>query len=754
MSDKNPPGWVDSIYQIKTTDRVQGGPNGVINAAPQQLAQRTEALKSGFSFATTLSGEDVQFVGTFSDGFTLTNSSQALSHSDGKFYIWHGQFDKIIPPNSTPETTGGFGDNAWKDVTDLTLRARLLSTDGGQNVYVTPPELTAPRVLSDYFSDNVNMLNIDGFKGDGSNETELIVWAAQKAKAKNVPLIIPQDRIVGLGAGTVIPAGTKMRVDGQINSLAPGMLSFYDARFFETDVLSSSLVGETSVVVGDASGFISGDVVALKYKYATDDATYNAIAQDPTIMGYQRQILRVKRIDPGNSVVFGQRLLWDVTEGSTLSTVTEESTDILLANSGKIVCAHSGYLIDAQISRLSIIGGEIDFNGIAKGMRFSGSHFNRFSNLRFLNSVGGNTLFFGYGSCSNQISHSVFTGQQDGDAQLCFYAGGYGNSSSYNQFINGDNTNNRGALMFGAKTWNNLSMGDVVHGGFYGISSFFGAQRNTFRDSSLVCQTAAGFFLEDSQFNLIANPQVTFPYNNDAETTKAGVVFKACDGNTIDGGRIETKGSPVISLYDDAGVQLQRNGLTIKGLKTCGGDVKIYHAIKDMKIDGLNMTNGSFTHYYAYNVESNGCVDIEVDNGNVMLSSFSYSQVKVRVNANSAKEYGLILRGFGVYSTVVDSYVANATVAAYQMAGPYPQTSTALDPGRNISVNCPSFIEGGITQTVTPVCPILPPASFYLPVNSYTTTQARTRLGYRAKGNSDTTYRQWLIVNANETVQS
>ncbi|OCJ24617.1 right-handed parallel beta-helix repeat-containing protein [Serratia sp. 14-2641] len=134
MSNKNPPGWVDSIYQIKTTDRVQGGPNGVINAAPIQLAQRTDALKGGLNFVTTLSGEDVQFVGSFAEGFTLTNANQALRNSDSTFYVWNGQFDKVVPPGSTPETTGGIGDHAWKDIANLTLRTQVAAIDGLKNI--------------------------------------------------------------------------------------------------------------------------------------------------------------------------------------------------------------------------------------------------------------------------------------------------------------------------------------------------------------------------------------------------------------------------------------------------------------------------------------------------------------------------------------------------------------------------------------------------------------------------------------------
>lgn len=142
MSNKNPPGWVDSIYQIKTTDRVQGGPNGVINTAPTQLAQRTEALKGGLDFATTLSGDNTQFVGTFDEGFTLTNVNQALSYSDGKFYVWHGALDKVVPPGSTPYTTGGVKDNAWVNVNDLTFRNQAAAVDGFKLIGRCPDVIT------------------------------------------------------------------------------------------------------------------------------------------------------------------------------------------------------------------------------------------------------------------------------------------------------------------------------------------------------------------------------------------------------------------------------------------------------------------------------------------------------------------------------------------------------------------------------------------------------------------------------------
>lgn len=74
-------------------------------------------------------------VDSFEEGFTLTNVSQALRlKSNNVFYSWRGEYPKIVPVGSTPETTGGFGKDAWVDVNDLTLRSQLASASGAEMV--------------------------------------------------------------------------------------------------------------------------------------------------------------------------------------------------------------------------------------------------------------------------------------------------------------------------------------------------------------------------------------------------------------------------------------------------------------------------------------------------------------------------------------------------------------------------------------------------------------------------------------------
>ena len=53
-----------------------------------------------------------------------------LPGGDGDWYYWEGALPKVIPANSTPASTGGVADGAWRPVGDLTLRTELASSSG------------------------------------------------------------------------------------------------------------------------------------------------------------------------------------------------------------------------------------------------------------------------------------------------------------------------------------------------------------------------------------------------------------------------------------------------------------------------------------------------------------------------------------------------------------------------------------------------------------------------------------------------
>lgn len=69
-------------------------------------------------------------VGTFAVGATLTNPRQTLlwdiaDGGDGQEYGWSGTFSKIVPPGSTPNTTGGIAVGAWMSRFDPELKGQV-----------------------------------------------------------------------------------------------------------------------------------------------------------------------------------------------------------------------------------------------------------------------------------------------------------------------------------------------------------------------------------------------------------------------------------------------------------------------------------------------------------------------------------------------------------------------------------------------------------------------------------------------------
>ncbi|HFV0952277.1 TPA: phage tail protein, partial [Escherichia coli] len=50
-----------------------------------------------------------------------------LWESNGEYYRWDGPLPKVVPPGSTPTTTGGVGPGAWRGVGDAVLRSELVN---------------------------------------------------------------------------------------------------------------------------------------------------------------------------------------------------------------------------------------------------------------------------------------------------------------------------------------------------------------------------------------------------------------------------------------------------------------------------------------------------------------------------------------------------------------------------------------------------------------------------------------------------
>lgn len=68
---------------------------------------------------------------SFEDGATLTLPNHVLRYeANGEYYRWDGEFPKIVPAGSTPDSTGEVKLGAWVSVGDASLRSQISDPDG------------------------------------------------------------------------------------------------------------------------------------------------------------------------------------------------------------------------------------------------------------------------------------------------------------------------------------------------------------------------------------------------------------------------------------------------------------------------------------------------------------------------------------------------------------------------------------------------------------------------------------------------
>ncbi|WP_135491497.1 right-handed parallel beta-helix repeat-containing protein [Escherichia sp. E4694] len=109
---------------------------------------------------------------SFQDGADLTRADQALRwklpDGDGEYYRWDGLLPKLVPPGSTPASTGGIGPGAWLSVGDATLRGDLISDNPikGSDIVTYTPKFNdgVSMSVSDKFAVDLVTLSDYGFK--------------------------------------------------------------------------------------------------------------------------------------------------------------------------------------------------------------------------------------------------------------------------------------------------------------------------------------------------------------------------------------------------------------------------------------------------------------------------------------------------------------------------------------------------------------------------------------------------------------
>ncbi|EIQ0040717.1 hypothetical protein LUG75_000121 [Escherichia coli] len=145
------------------------------------LAQQTIAA---FGYVT---------IDSFEDGATLTLPNEVLRlEATGEYYRWDGTFPlggKVVPPGSTPVSTGGVGVGAWLSVGDATLRGQLASPEGATIVYNGAETVAAQlnKLLGEqtniFYLDNEGAVGNSSTNGGGADDSAAFESAFAKVKA-------------------------------------------------------------------------------------------------------------------------------------------------------------------------------------------------------------------------------------------------------------------------------------------------------------------------------------------------------------------------------------------------------------------------------------------------------------------------------------------------------------------------------------------------------------------------------------------
>ena len=121
----------DGIDNLQSMDVFMNAPEDTYNQRDGKIVRTVAGMNNEFDSQILNMG--FTRIGTFASGATLINPRQILlwdvaDGGDGQEYGWSGAFPKVVPPDSTPASTGGIAVGAWMSRFDPKLSIQVRET--------------------------------------------------------------------------------------------------------------------------------------------------------------------------------------------------------------------------------------------------------------------------------------------------------------------------------------------------------------------------------------------------------------------------------------------------------------------------------------------------------------------------------------------------------------------------------------------------------------------------------------------------
>lgn len=209
------------------------------------------------------------YKGTFEDGCTVATGECAVSLTLGRAFRWLGALPNIVPPASSPATTGGISPSGdWLDVGDTSMLSNLKSESGASMVGFAPALPGATNNTVDKFMPKTSPLSY-GAKFNGIDDDTAGINKAIKAKGPNSYCVIqfPAGATAKILGTVLIPSGVKIDLNGCVVNGSGSNTMFEGGKWAGGNIVSSFNDAPEATLTVDAwigNGLIQECMTAVK----------------------------------------------------------------------------------------------------------------------------------------------------------------------------------------------------------------------------------------------------------------------------------------------------------------------------------------------------------------------------------------------------------------------------------------------------------------------------------------------------------